>query len=218
MQTDPAEGTNVKRPARVSLLVSTGPPKRPVPSLDGLGAEDAADVLESAGFSPVVEERAETGVPVGTILGVDPAPGTRAPAGSTVTLVVAREPRWEASTSIDSTEDASPPPLLVPAGARLVLTTDDTSPLGLWGGTVDVELGGDAEGDAEVYAGDTLVLADVSDGDRTIEVSLDVDGLRPLDARRSAREVAPAHGVRLRVGHLWLRRPRWRARRRRAAP
>ena len=152
-------------PAEASRAV----PRRP-------GAEDAANVLESAGFSPVVEERADASVPAGTILGVDPAPGTRAPAGSTVTLVVAREPRWESSTSIDSTEDASPPPLVVPAGARLVLSTDDTSPLGLWGGTVDVQLGGDAEGEAEVNAGDTLVLADVSDADRTIEVSLDADG------------------------------------------
>ena len=176
VQTEPAEGTKVKRPARVSLLVSTGPPKRPVPSLDDLSAQDAANVLESAGFSPVVEERADASVPEGTILGVTPAPGTRAPAGSDVTLVVAREPRWEASTSIDGTEDASPPPLLVPAGARLVLATDDTSPLGLWGGTVGVQLGDDAEGDAEVKAGDTLVLADVSDADRTIEVSLDAEG------------------------------------------
>jgi serine/threonine-protein kinase len=176
VQTDPTEGTKVERPARVALLVSTGPPKRPVPSLEGLGAEDATKVLEDAGFSPVVEERAETSVPVGTILGVSPASGSRAPAGSTVTIVVAREPRWESSTAIDSTEDATPPPLVVPAGARLVLSTADTSPLGLWGGQVVVQLGGDAEGEAEVNAGDTLVLADVSGNERTIEVSLDVDG------------------------------------------
>ena len=176
VQTDPAEGTKIKRPAHVALLVSTGPPKRPVPSLDGLGAEDASKALEAAGFSPVVDARADTSVPAGTILRVVPAPGTRAPSGSTVTIVVAREPRWESSTSIDGTEDATPPPLVVPAGARLVLSTVDTSPLGLWGGKVDVELDGDAEGEAEVDAGGTLVLADVSDGDRTIEVSLDVDG------------------------------------------
>ena len=176
VRSDPAEGTRVERPARVALIVSTGPPKRAVPSLDGLGADDAANALEGAGFSAVVEERAAAGVSAGTILDVDPAPGTRAPIGSKVTLVVAREPRWESSTAIDSTEDASPPPLVVPAGARLVLSTTDTSPLGLWGGQVDVRFGGDAEGVTRVKAGDTFVLADVADADRTIEVALDADG------------------------------------------
>jgi hypothetical protein len=57
-----------------------------------------------------------------------------------------------------------------------VLTTVDTSPLGLWGGRAKVELSGDAEGEAEIGAGETLVLADASDGDRTIGVSVDVDG------------------------------------------
>ena len=174
--TDPQEGTNVKRPARVALVVSTGPPKRPVPSLERMSVDDASRALQDAGFTPVVEERADTGVDEGTVLGTRPAPGARAPIGSNVTIVVARAPRWEPISSIDSTEDATPQPIVVPAGARLALTTTDTSPLGLWGGHVDVRLDGDADGEARVDAGDTLVLADVSDAERTVQVSLDVDG------------------------------------------
>jgi serine/threonine-protein kinase len=176
LSTDPAGGTNVKRPARVQLVVSTGPPKRLVPSLDGLDANAASEAIRRAGFSPVVEERPDTGVEPGTLLGVTPEPGARVPLGSTVTVVVARAPRWEATSKVEGTEDAETEPFVVPAGARLVLRTVDSSPLGLWGGEVDVELSGDTEGEANVDAGETLVLADASDGDRTIGVSIDVDG------------------------------------------
>jgi serine/threonine-protein kinase len=172
---DPSSGTRVKRPARIELLVSTGPPKRPVPSLDGLDADTAADALRSAGFTPVVEERADTTVQPGTILGVTPSPGARTPLGSTVTIVVAREPRWEAISTTEGTEDAEQQ-VSLPAGARLVLSAVDTSPLGLWGGDVDVELDGDIEGSTDVDPGGAVVLADPSDGDRTIDVSVDVAG------------------------------------------
>ena len=60
-----------------------------------------------------------------------------------------------------------------PASTR---ASPSASPLGLWGGHVDVRFDGDADGEARVDAGDTLVLADVSDAARTVQVSLDVDG------------------------------------------
>ena len=176
VETDPKTGTRVKRPARVALVVSTGPPKRPVPSLQGLDANAAANALREAGFAPAVEERANTSVAPGTLLAVRPGRGSRIPLGSTVTLLVARAPRWEALTRVEGTEDAEPEPFLVPAGARLVLTTVDTSPLGLFGGSVKVELSEDSEGDAEVSAGDSLVLSDTSQDERTIGVGLDVEG------------------------------------------
>ena len=64
----------------------------------------------------------------------------------------------------------------VPAGARLVLTTVDTSPLGLFGGEVEVHMSDDSEGESQVTAGEALVLADVASQARTIEVALDVHG------------------------------------------
>jgi hypothetical protein len=64
----------------------------------------------------------------------------------------------------------------IPAGGRLVLTTEDTSPLGLWGGKLDVEWSGDEEGRTELSAGESVILADVSDRDRTVTVGIDVKG------------------------------------------
>jgi serine/threonine-protein kinase len=176
VETDPTAGTRVKRPAHVELVVSTGPPKRLVPSIEGLAAGAAADALRRAGFSPVVEERPNARVEPGTLLRVTPSAGSRLAIGSTITVVVAREPRWEAISQVEGTEDAVPEPFSLPAGTRLVLSTTDTSPLGLWGGTVRVELSGDTEGSTEVDAGESIVLADASEGERTITVAVDVSG------------------------------------------
>ena len=123
-----------------------------------------------------MEERPDAGVEPGTILGVTPSPGTRTPLGSAVTIDVAREPHWEAVSRLEGTEDAAAQPIEVPAGARLVLSTADTSPLGLWGGTVAVEVSGDTHGSTEIDAGQSIVLADASHGDRTISVAVDVHG------------------------------------------
>jgi eukaryotic-like serine/threonine-protein kinase len=178
VESEPAAGTRLERPAHVELLVSTGPPKRPVPPLDGLDASQASSALRSAGFAPLIEERPDSNVAPGTILGITPSPGARVPLGSTVTIAVARAPRWEAISTVEGTEDTEPEPLVVPAGARLVLTTVDTSPLGLWGGRVKVKVdhGHAGNGEAEVGSGEAIVIADVSDVERTIDVELDVDG------------------------------------------
>ena len=138
VETDPASGTRIKRPARVQLVVSTGPPKLPVPALRGLDVNAASEALRDVGFTPVVEQRPSTTSEPGALLAVRPAPGARVPLGSTVTLVAARAPRWEAVTRVEGTEDGEPPAFVVPAGGRLVLSTVDTSPLGLWGGSVGV--------------------------------------------------------------------------------
>ena len=148
--TAPETGARVKRPARVHVIVSTGPPRRPVPTLRGLDANAAADALRSAGFVAAVHERPSTTVEPGSLLAVRPRPGARIPLGSTVTLLVARAPHWEAVSNVEGTEDAEPEPFTVPAGARLVLRTVDTSPLGLFGGSVRVEVSGDSEGETEI--------------------------------------------------------------------
>jgi serine/threonine-protein kinase len=174
--TDPEEGSRVKRPAHVELVVSTGPPKRLVPSVAGLDAAAASEALREAGFAAAVEEKPETDVEPGTILRVTPAPGSRSPLGSTVTIVVAREPRWETESQVESTEDAAGQTMSIPAGGRLVLTTEDTSPLGLWGGKLDVSWSGDEDGRAKLRAGESVILADVSDHDRSVTVGVDVKG------------------------------------------
>ena len=176
VETDPSSGTRVKRPAHVQVTISTGPPRIPVPSVDDLAAAEARKTIEDAGFTVSVEKVPKTDIDPGTVVGVSPETGTRAQLGSTVTLTVAREPRWTPIERVEGTEDAEPQSFTVPAGARLVLTTVDTSPLGLFGGEVGVHMSEDSEGESQVTAGEGLVLADVASQARTIEVALDVHG------------------------------------------
>jgi serine/threonine-protein kinase len=176
IETDPASGVRVKRPAHVQMTISTGPPRRPVPGIENQDGPEARGTLEDAGFTVRVQKEPKTDVPPGTVLGVSPEPGTRAPLGSTVTLTVARAPRWTAVQRVEGTEDAEPQSFTVPPGARLVLTTVDTSPLGLFGGDVAVRMSEDSAGETQVRAGETLVLADVAAKERTIDVGLDVRG------------------------------------------
>jgi serine/threonine-protein kinase len=175
LDTDPVAGTTIERPARVVVVVSTGPPRIPVPSVAGLDADAAAETLRDAGFAAVVEERASSRAP-GAVLGLEPAAGSRAPLGSSVTVVVARAPVWSPITQSTGSESASTGPLALPAGARLVLETDNRSFLDLFGASVVASWTGDAQGTAEVDAGDALVLVEPSGADRTVDVTLTVDG------------------------------------------
>jgi len=176
VETDPVSGTRVKRPAHVQVTISTGPPRRPVPGLENMDGPAARGTLEDAGFTVRVQKEPRTDVPSGTVLGASPEPGARAPIGSTVTLTVARAPRWTPIEQVEGTEDAEPQSFTVPAGARLVLTTVDTSPLGLFGGEVGVRMSADSQAETQVRAGETLVLADAAAKERTIDVGLDVHG------------------------------------------
>ncbi len=175
LDTEPAAGTRVKRPTNVVVIVSTGPPKVDVPSVAGLDVDAASGTLRDAGFAPVVEERASSEEP-GTVLGLAPRSGSRAPLGSSVRVIVAREPVWSALTEASGTETGGTGPLAVPAGARVVLETDNRSFLGLFGATVTATWIGDAQGSTDVRAGDDVVLVEPTGTDRTIDVSLSVDG------------------------------------------
>ena len=174
--TEPAAGTRVKRPAHVTLLVSTGPPKRLVPSIYGLDAGQVEETVRAAGFEPRIEEQVSDDVDPGAVISVSPGPGERIPLGSTVTIVVAREPQWQAEGQIESTEDSGEQVVSVPAGTRVVVTTTDTSPEGGGGGKVDVFWTGDETGAIRLRSGEQAVLVDASDHDRSLVVAVDVKG------------------------------------------
>jgi serine/threonine-protein kinase len=90
----PTAGTTVKRSSRVALKVSTGPStpqETAVPDVTGEDEGTATSDLESAGFQvQVVEQQTADASQDGIVLDQDPAGGSQAPAGATVTIVVGR--------------------------------------------------------------------------------------------------------------------------------
>ena len=171
----PSAGSRLRRPARVSVMVSTGPPRASIPGVVGDDADDALDAVEDAGFATSVEEAPSSEEP-GTVLAVRPAAGTRIPVGSTVTVVVAREPRWEALRSFDGEETAATDALTVPAGARVVVQAENTSFLGFLDGWVGASWTGDDEGSTEVDSGREAVVIEPADSERSIAFTLEPHG------------------------------------------
>lgn len=76
-----------KKPT-VELTVSAGPGSGKIPSTANLPLEEAEELLEEAGFNPVVERRASDSVEEGTVIYSEPGGGEAATHGSDVTLFV----------------------------------------------------------------------------------------------------------------------------------
>jgi len=92
--TDPAAGVQAPERSAITLLVSKGPPPRPVPTgLVGADVDHAKAAVSAAGFTPRVVERFSDKVELGRVISVSPAAGARAPYGSTVTLTVSKGPQ-----------------------------------------------------------------------------------------------------------------------------
>jgi serine/threonine-protein kinase len=105
IRTSPAGGVQLDIGSTVTLVVSTGPPQVPVPDVVGSQVADARATLRDAGFKAAVTERADDTHDPGTVLTEDPAGGTQAGKGSTVTLVVAKQPDQAAVPDVTGEQD-----------------------------------------------------------------------------------------------------------------
>ena len=88
---NPAGGSSLARGGTVTLFVSKGPKQTTVPDVTSQDEASARQVLEQSGFSVDVQNQ-DTTDPAqdGIVLSQDPGGGTKAKAGTTVTIVVGR--------------------------------------------------------------------------------------------------------------------------------
>ena len=90
VDTRPPPGSELEKGETVTLVLSRGRERVPVPDVRNASQDDARRTLEDAGFEVSVQEQESDRDP-GTVLSQDPAPNARAPKGSTVRLTVAKE-------------------------------------------------------------------------------------------------------------------------------
>ncbi len=90
----PAADEQAEEGSEVTLTVSKGPEKIPVPAVAvGSTPEDARAVLDAAGFTNIVEdEAASTEVELGFVIGTDPPEGTEIAPDELVTILVSSGP------------------------------------------------------------------------------------------------------------------------------
>jgi serine/threonine-protein kinase len=91
---DPAAGKSASRGSNVTLFVSSGTATKQIPFdiTTGRTAEDVSAELTALGFV-VKRQDASNGAPVGNVFDSLPKPGTSAPVGSNVTILVSSGPK-----------------------------------------------------------------------------------------------------------------------------
>jgi serine/threonine-protein kinase len=91
-RTDPGAGVSLPVGSSLTLFVSSGKAKVPVPDVKGQKEGPARSALQAAGFKVQVSRQPAGGSPPGTVLDQSPAAGTQVLPGSTVNIVVAQAP------------------------------------------------------------------------------------------------------------------------------
>ncbi len=86
----PDPGTEADEGSLVTITVSSGPGEAPVPLVQGLPADEAADKLREAGFKSEQRREYSETVKNGRVIETAPPEGSTVRKGSTVTLVVSR--------------------------------------------------------------------------------------------------------------------------------
>jgi beta-lactam-binding protein with PASTA domain/predicted Ser/Thr protein kinase len=87
---DPAAGSHLAKSGTVTIWVSTGPPKIPLPDVRGQQWQQAKKTLTDLGFKP--EEYIVPGKTKGQVTATDPPPGTAVQKGATVRVNVMSGP------------------------------------------------------------------------------------------------------------------------------
>ncbi|MGY5883087.1 Stk1 family PASTA domain-containing Ser/Thr kinase [Modestobacter lacusdianchii] len=89
ISTDPVAGTEVDEGSVIGLVVSAGPDTLTVPQVVGLTEDRATSNLRSAGFTGSISSRqADSLLPEGQVIGIDPGEGTDAAPDASFTLQV----------------------------------------------------------------------------------------------------------------------------------
>lgn len=88
----PAANTKAAKKSIVTIVVSTGKGDVEVPDVVNKSQVVASNTLGQKGFSVSVTQQSSTTVASGLVISTNPAAGTKAPSGSTVTIVVSTGP------------------------------------------------------------------------------------------------------------------------------
>jgi serine/threonine-protein kinase len=87
---DPPPGVNAPAGLRVTLVVSAGPPKIPVPDVAGLDGSLAQRLVTAAGLTVAQVESVQAPTPTGIAIQTQPGAGSLLPPAAGVTVVVSR--------------------------------------------------------------------------------------------------------------------------------
>ena len=117
----PVAGTKVDKGTTVQLTVAVEPPVA-VPDVRGQDQVQAQTVLQNAGFQISVVPQPDPTVPAGKVVNTDPPPGTMAPKGTTVSVLVSSGPQTAAIPSVIGQPAQTAAQTLTGAGFNVVVS------------------------------------------------------------------------------------------------
>jgi serine/threonine-protein kinase len=124
----PRAGARVHRPARVTILISSGYPKSTVPALRGSTLSEAEGAVADQHLHYTVVYAPSQAIPAGEVMGQSPPPGSVMIQGHTVQITVARTPQWKRLISQYGTDTYQSPPFTVGEHWRIVYRCGITDP------------------------------------------------------------------------------------------
>jgi serine/threonine-protein kinase len=103
---DPKGGTGVVRGSTVRINISKGQQTTGLPNVIGLSYDSAADQLRRAGFTPSRKD-VDSSEPKGTVIEMDPSPGSLQPPGTKITVTVSKGQATSAIPDVTGIDEAS---------------------------------------------------------------------------------------------------------------
>jgi beta-lactam-binding protein with PASTA domain/predicted Ser/Thr protein kinase len=125
--TDPGAARSVPSGTGVTLLVSSGPPRKTVPDVTGESQSDATRQLTDDGFNVNPTTETTSSATAGNVISQDPGGGSQEPAGTTIKIVVASAPPTVNVPSVTGDPTGSAFSALRSEGFHVVRTTQNVS-------------------------------------------------------------------------------------------
>ncbi len=125
--TTPPSGTAVKKGARVSVVVSSGPGVLALPDVDHKGSAEATKILREKGFQPTTQSQSSNTVGKGLVISTDPAAGTEVQVGSPVTVLVSSGPQEVSVPEVSGESQAAATATLAAAGLKVTVVKREVS-------------------------------------------------------------------------------------------
>ncbi|HEX5366125.1 MAG TPA: Stk1 family PASTA domain-containing Ser/Thr kinase [Acidimicrobiales bacterium] len=117
---DPAANQQVPPGATIALAVSSGKGKIAVPDVRNQSVGTARANLDAAGFSSITErQQPSDAVPAGTVMAVDPTPGTEVVPDQTITLTVSSGVEKVSVPNVEGLDEANARTQLEGVGLRV---------------------------------------------------------------------------------------------------
>jgi serine/threonine-protein kinase len=127
LRTSPPANTPVKKGSSVTLFISSGAEQVTVPNLTGKSEADARTALAAIGLTATVTQKDDDTADPGTVLSQTPASDQKVDKGTSVALVVARQPSQTSVPNVLGQDGDAAQTTIQDAGFKVAVSTQDTA-------------------------------------------------------------------------------------------